>query len=70
MPELDSQLARFDEMAHDVAARRAHLAQCSALFEDMTTRLQVVRETVGAKVEELKRRLATTRSAVVGGASC
>ena len=50
LPELDSQVARFDEMAQDVAARRAHLAQVSALFEDMTTRLQVLRETVGAKV--------------------
>ena len=33
----------------------------------MTTRLQVLRETVGAKVEELKRRFAATRSAVDDG---
>lgn len=67
LPELDSQRARFDDMAKDVAARRDHLAQCRALFEDMTTRLQVLRETVGAKVEELKQRLAATRQAVADG---
>jgi uncharacterized protein (TIGR02680 family) len=64
LPQLDSQLARCDEMRHDVAARSEHLEQRGVLLEEMTARLHVLRATVGAKVEQLKERLAATRQAL------
>jgi uncharacterized protein (TIGR02680 family) len=67
LPELARQLGRCNEAERDVAARQAHLEQATAQLDEVAARLQTMRATVGAKVEELMQRLAAARRAVEEG---
>lgn len=70
LPEFERQRSREVEARADLDAHNERLAERSAVAEEMDARLKVLRETVGAKVEELKQRLAATRKAVLEGEKC
>lgn len=67
LPEWQRQRAREDEARGDVRQREEDLAAARIEAEDASARLDVLRETVGAKVEELQRQLADARRAVEAG---
>ncbi|HEX4077987.1 MAG TPA: TIGR02680 family protein [Rhizomicrobium sp.] len=67
LPERQRQLAREDEARSDVRQREEELAAARIEAEDAGARLDVLRETVGAKVEELQRQLTLARTAVDAG---
>nr|WP_315402341.1 TIGR02680 family protein [uncultured Duganella sp.] len=67
LPELARQHERAQEAAQDVALRQAHMEQAALELDETAARLQILRATVGAKVEELMQRLAATRDAVERG---
>lgn len=67
LPECDRQRHREAEARADVADRTEHLAERQSVAEEIAARLQVLRASVGARVEELMQRLAATRQAVIDG---
>ena len=67
LPEFERQREREAEARAELDARNAQLTERSALADEIAARLQVLRETVGVKVEELKQRLAAIRQAVLQG---
>lgn len=67
LPECERQAARQEEAQTEVASRGERLAECTQLAEQFAARLQILRESVGAKVEELKLRLSHSRNAVEEG---
>jgi uncharacterized protein (TIGR02680 family) len=67
LPERQRQRARESEARNDVWQREEELATARIEAEDASARLDVLRETVGAKVEELQRQLTDARRAVETG---
>lgn len=67
LPEFDRQRNREAEARADVLAHTEHLAERQSVAEEIAARLQVLRASVGVKVEELMQRLAATRHAVIDG---
>lgn len=67
LPECDRQRDREAEAHADVEARTENLAERQGVAAEIAARLQVLRASVGAKVEELMQRLAATRQAVIDG---
>jgi uncharacterized protein (TIGR02680 family) len=67
LPEQERQRGRELEASAEVDARREYLTDRLIAADDISARLQVLRESVGAKVDELKQRLAATRQAVADG---
>ncbi|MDX8524161.1 TIGR02680 family protein [Mesorhizobium sp. MSK_1335] len=67
LPEWQRQRAREDEARGDLRQREEELATARIEAEDASARFDVLRETVGAKVEELQRHLADARIAVESG---
>lgn len=67
LPEFERQRSRESEARTDVEARTEDLAERQTVAEEIAARLLVLRESVGAKVEELMQRLAATRQAVIDG---
>jgi uncharacterized protein (TIGR02680 family) len=64
LPDLQRQRAREDEARDDVAKSEERLATARTEAEQAAARLETLREAVGAKVEELQRKLADARLAV------
>jgi len=64
LPELHRHRARETETRDDLKKHEGQLAVARIEAEEASARLQVLRETVGAKVEELQRKLADVRAAV------
>ncbi|WP_246800729.1 TIGR02680 family protein [Mesorhizobium amorphae] len=67
LPERQRQRARESEARNDVWQREEELATARVEAEDASARLEVLRETVGAKVEELQRQLIDARRVVETG---
>ncbi|WP_167480957.1 TIGR02680 family protein [Mesorhizobium waimense] len=67
LPERQRQRARESEARNDVRQREEELATARVEAEDASARLDVLRETVGAKVEELQRQLTDARRVVEAG---
>jgi uncharacterized protein (TIGR02680 family) len=67
LPEAERQRGRAADAGAEAKACREHLADRRLAGEEMSARLQLLRESVGAKVDELKQRLAATRQAVAEG---
>jgi uncharacterized protein (TIGR02680 family) len=67
LPEWQRQRARESEALSDLRQREEDLAETRVEAEDASARLDVLRETVGAQVEELQRRLSDARRAVESG---
>jgi uncharacterized protein (TIGR02680 family) len=67
LPELHRQRAREIEARNDARQREEELAAARIEAEDASARLDVLRETVGAKVEELQLQLTDARLAVESG---
>lgn len=67
LPEQQRQRDRQREARSDVQQREEELVAARIETEDATARLELLRETVGAKVEELQRRLTDARRAVETG---
>jgi uncharacterized protein (TIGR02680 family) len=67
LPEAERQHGRAADAGAEAKACREHLADRRVAGEEMSARLQLLRESVGAKVDELKQRLAATRQAVADG---
>ncbi|MBX3567498.1 MAG: TIGR02680 family protein [Rhizobiaceae bacterium] len=67
MPEWRRQLAREDEARDDLRQREQESAAARVEAEEALARLGVLRDMVGAKVEELQRQLAEARIAVEAG---
>lgn len=66
-PEWQRQRARENEAHGDLRQREEDLAAAHVEAEEASARLNVLRETVGAKVEELQLRLSEARRAVETG---
>lgn len=64
VPELRRQRAREDEARGDEKKCEERLAAARSEAAEASARLEVLRDTVGAKVEELQRKLADARDAV------
>jgi len=64
MPELQTQRAREREAQGDLEKQSEHMALARNEAEEAATRFEVLRESVGAKVDELLRRVAEARTAV------
>ncbi|MEN3379338.1 MAG: hypothetical protein V7604_4693 [Hyphomicrobiales bacterium] len=67
LPDLRRQRIRENEARDDLKAQEEQFATARIEAEETSTRLNVLRETVGAKVEELQRQLAVARAAVEAG---
>jgi uncharacterized protein (TIGR02680 family) len=67
LPELHRHREREGEAREDLKRHQEQLAAVRIEAEEASARHQVLRETVGAKVEELQGRLATARAAVKAG---
>ncbi len=67
LPEWQRQRAREHEARSDLRHREEDLAATRVEAEEASARLDVLRQTVGAKVEELQRQLAKARIAVEAG---
>lgn len=67
LPEWQRQRSRESEARSDVRQREEEFAAARIEAEDASARLDVLRETVGAKVEELQRQLTDARRAVESG---
>jgi uncharacterized protein (TIGR02680 family) len=67
LPERRRQQQRADERRQELAEREEHHARCAEAVEEARTRLDTLRERVGAQVSELTARLAAARQAVVNG---
>lgn len=67
LPEWQRQLAREAEVQGDLQQREHESAAARVEAEEALARLEVLRNTVGAKVEELQRQLAEARVAVEAG---
>ena len=65
VPELRQQQARESEAREDLRQREEQLAASRIETEEAQSRLTVLREAVGARVEELQKRLADARKTVV-----
>jgi chromosome segregation ATPase len=64
LPDLQRQRDRESEARDDLKKRQEHLAAARIEAEEASARLEVLRDTVGAKVEELQRQLADADAAV------
>ncbi|MDB5771305.1 MAG: hypothetical protein JWM42_1679 [Burkholderia sp.] len=64
LPEAERQRGRAADAGAEAKACREHLSDRRVAEAEMGARLELLRESVGAKVEELKQRLAATREAV------
>ncbi|WP_244846025.1 TIGR02680 family protein [Mesorhizobium sp. L-8-3] len=67
LPDWQRQLAREGEARSDMRQREEERAAARAEAEEASARLDVLRETVGAKVEELQRQLTDARRSVEEG---
>jgi uncharacterized protein (TIGR02680 family) len=67
LPDLQRQRIRENEARDDLKTREGQFSTARIEAEEASTRLNVLRETVGAKVEELQRQLADARAAVEAG---
>lgn len=67
LPEWQRQRSRETEAHSDLRQREEELAAARIEAEDASARLDVLRETVGAKVEELQQQLTDARRAVESG---
>ena len=67
LPERRRQQERADERRQELAEREEQHARCAEAVDEAKTRLDTLRERVGAQVSELTVRLAATRQAVVDG---
>jgi len=67
LPEWQRQRARESEARGDLQQREEEFTAARIEAEDASTRLEVLRQSVGAKVEELQRQLADARVAVESG---
>jgi len=67
LPEWQRQLARENEARGDLQQREQESAAARVEAEEALARLEVLRDMVGAKVEELQRQLAEARVAVEAG---
>lgn len=67
VPELHRHRVREDEAREDVSRSEERLAVARTESEEASARLETLRDTVGAKVEELQRQLADARIAVETG---
>jgi uncharacterized protein (TIGR02680 family) len=65
IPELRRQQAREAEASDDRQQRHQRLAACRTEAEEAAARWAILRESVGAKVEELRKRLAEAEHTVV-----
>jgi uncharacterized protein (TIGR02680 family) len=64
LPELQRQRARESELREDLVRREEEAAMRRMEAEEAAARLEVLRESVGVKVDELQRELSRTRGAV------
>ncbi len=64
LPELERQRARERELRDDLERREEEATQRRQEAQEAAARLEVLRESVGAKVDELQRQLTRTRGAV------
>ena len=64
LPDLQRQRDREGEARDDLKKRQEYLAAARIEAEEASARLDVLRDAVGAKVEELQRQLADARAAV------
>ncbi|ALK09629.1 TIGR02680 family protein [Blastochloris viridis] len=67
LPDLQRQRDRENEARKDLATKQEQLATARIEAEEAATRLDVLRDTVGAMVEELQRQLAEAVAAVEAG---
>jgi uncharacterized protein (TIGR02680 family) len=67
LPERARQAVRMEELARDLAAARANLAQRDAACNEAEARLHSLRERIGDQIGALERRLAQVRGAVGEG---
>lgn len=67
LPELNRQRAREDEARNDLKKAEGQFAAVRIESEEASARFEALRDAVGAKVEELQRRLADARLAVESG---
>lgn len=67
LPDLQRQQGREHELRADLAMRESQLAAARIEAEEASARFAVLRDAVGAKVDELRQRLSDARTAVENG---